>query len=75
MPPPCKASYANGPDADTRNSATGPKTNLEVAPLQEFPIADHDDGPDAVEMALRLAAEVLNTRTLNDGLGHRLPIG
>ena len=29
----------------------------------EFPVGDHDDGPDALEMALRLAAEVLVGRT------------
>lgn len=33
-------------------------TQLLVAQLQEFPAADHDDGPDALEMALRTAIEV-----------------
>ncbi len=42
--------------------------------LQECPIADHDDGPDALEMALRLATEML-AGTTNDGLGNRLPVG
>jgi len=45
-----------------------------VDQLQEFPIADHDDGPDALEMALRLATEML-AGTHQDGLGNRLPIG
>ena len=40
-----------------------------------FPIADHDDGPDALEMALRLAIEVIHGRMANDGLGNRLPVG
>lgn len=35
-----------------RNS---PSTQLLVNQLRDFPIADHDDGPDAAEMALRLA--------------------
>jgi predicted phage terminase large subunit-like protein len=52
-----------------------PCTRLLVEQLQEFPIADHDDGPDALEMALRLAADVLHGRTMNDGLGNRLPVG
>jgi hypothetical protein len=26
--------------------------------LQDFPNGDHDDGPDALEMALRLTAEL-----------------
>jgi hypothetical protein len=48
---------------------------LLVEQLQEFPIGDHDDGPDALEMAIRLAAEVLHGRAVQDGLGSRLPVG
>jgi hypothetical protein len=29
-----------------------------VNQLRDFPIGDHDDGPDALEMALRLAEEL-----------------
>ena len=50
-------------------------TKLLVEQLQEFPIADYDDGPDALEMALRLAVEVVNGRALHDCLGSRLPVG
>ena len=50
-------------------------TRLLIEQLQEFPVGDHDDGPDALEMALRLAAEVLNGRAVKDGLGSRLPVG
>ena len=39
-----------------------PGTRLLVEQLKEFPIGDHDDGPDAAEMALRLAAELLAGR-------------
>ncbi len=52
-----------------------PGTRLLVEQLQEFPIGDHDDGPDALEMALRLAAGLLYGRTVKDGLGSRLPVG
>ena len=31
-------------------------------------------GPDALEMALRLANHLLEARSFNDGLGNRLPI-
>jgi predicted phage terminase large subunit-like protein len=52
-----------------------PGTRLLVEQLRQFPLADHDDGPDALEMALRLAAEWLHGRRWNDGLGQRLPVG
>ena len=35
--------------------ARSPDTQLLVDQLRDFPIAAHDDGPDALEMALRLA--------------------
>jgi predicted phage terminase large subunit-like protein len=52
-----------------------PGTRMLVEQLQEFPIGDHDDGPDAAEMALRLAAELLAGRGAKDPLGNRLPVG
>ena len=53
-----------------------PGTRLLVEQLQQFPLGDHDDGPDAAEMAIRLAGELLEgRRRRDDGLGHRLPIG
>lgn len=51
-----------------------PGARLLVEQLKEFPVADHDDGPDAAEMALRLASEWLQDRRAPDGLGSRLPI-
>jgi len=42
--------------------------------LKQFPLGDHDDGPDALEMAVRLASEML-IGPADDGLGHRLPVG
>jgi predicted phage terminase large subunit-like protein len=57
-----------------RMKADSPGTRLLVDQLRQFPTADHDDGPDALEMALRLAAEMLSG-VPNDGLGSRLPVG
>ena len=51
-----------------------PGTRLLVEQLKEFPAGDHDDGPDALEMAVRLAARML-TPTHDDGLGQRLAVG
>jgi predicted phage terminase large subunit-like protein len=54
-----------------RFKTNSPGTRLLVGQLREFPIAGHDDGPDALEMALRLA-ESLTQPIPNDGLGNRL---
>lgn len=51
-----------------------PGTRLLVHQLREFPIGDHDDGPDALEMAIRIAGELLSAGPEDDGLGSRLPI-
>lgn len=54
-----------------------PSTQLLVDQLRDFPLGAHDDGPDALEMALRLAEEVWQGRRLagrDDGLGDRLPV-
>jgi predicted phage terminase large subunit-like protein len=58
-----------------RFKADSPGTRLLVEQLTMFPVADHDDGPDALEMAVRLAAELLHGRRHHDGLGNRLPVG
>ncbi|MCI0356126.1 MAG: terminase family protein [Acidobacteria bacterium] len=42
-----------------------PGARLLVEQLRDFPNGDHDDGPDALEMATRLAAELLD-RTQDD---------
>ncbi|MGD9126620.1 MAG: hypothetical protein PVH19_04505 [Planctomycetia bacterium] len=51
-----------------------PSTRLLVDQLRTFPVGDHDDGPDALEMTIRLAAR-LTDQSHSDGLGDRLPIG
>jgi predicted phage terminase large subunit-like protein len=58
-----------------RFKGDSPSTRLLVEQLKEFPAGDHDDGPDAAEMAIRLAADLLQGRRVNDGLGSRLPVG
>lgn len=45
---------------------------LLLAQLRAFPNADHDDGPDALEMATRLWGQYKAGRQFNDGLGSRL---
>jgi predicted phage terminase large subunit-like protein len=58
-----------------RFKVNSPGTSLLVEQLMEFPLADHDDGPDALEMAIRLAGELLGQAGSGDSLGDRLPIG
>jgi predicted phage terminase large subunit-like protein len=50
-------------------------TRLLVDQLRDFPAGAHDDGPDALEMALRLVEEIWHGRNTSDGLGNRLPVG
>jgi hypothetical protein len=58
-----------------RFKSDSPSTRLLVEQLKEFPAGDHDDGPDALEMAIRLAGELLVPTAGGDTLGDRLPIG
>jgi predicted phage terminase large subunit-like protein len=57
-----------------RMKADSPSTLMLVDQLRQFPTADHDDGPDALEMALRLAEEML-AGVPDDGRGRRLAVG
>ena len=50
-------------------------TRLLVEQLRQFPVGDHDDGPDAAEMALRLAAELLEGRQGAARQPQRIPLG
>jgi predicted phage terminase large subunit-like protein len=47
-------------------------TKLLVDQLRDFPAAEHDDGPNALEMAVRLAGAMMYGRNVDDGLGDRL---
>jgi predicted phage terminase large subunit-like protein len=59
-----------------RFKGDSPSTRLLVDQLKDFPVGDHDDGPDALEMALRLAGQLLGGRAApDDGLGNRLAVG
>lgn len=55
-----------------RFKANSPGTRMLVEQLKEFPISSHDDGPDATEMAIRLAEASLQPAPIDDGLGNRL---
>ena len=44
---------------ELRFKADSPGCRLLVDQLMDFPLADHDDGPDALEMCYRLPLEVL----------------
>jgi len=46
-------------------------TKLLVDQLRDFPLGSHDDGPDALEMAIRLAYELIG-KSWDDGLGDNL---
>lgn len=54
-----------------RFKANCSSTRMLVEQLREFPNADYDDGPDALEMAVRLMNETLGT-DVDDGLGNNL---
>ena len=42
-----------------RFKGDSPGARLLVEQLRDFPVADHDDGPDALEMAIRMAGHLL----------------
>jgi hypothetical protein len=50
------------PGRKLRFKTRSPGTNLLIQQMRDFPVADHDDGPDALEMALRLMIELWNGR-------------
>jgi predicted phage terminase large subunit-like protein len=60
------------PQGRLRFKAHSRGTQRLVEQLRAFPLGDHDDGPDALEMAVRLADTWLNAKHFNDGLGNRL---
>jgi predicted phage terminase large subunit-like protein len=48
-----------------------PSNRLLVNQLKEFPLASHDDGPDALEMACRMINKLREPKA-NDGLGNNI---
>jgi len=59
---------------ELRFRADSPGTRMLVNQMREFPLADHDDGPDALEMAIRLMGEY-GMSEIDDSLGDRLQLG
>ena len=55
-----------------RFKSRSPSTRLLVDQLRQFPQADHDDGPDALEMAVRMLIQLQHGKMPDDGLGDRL---
>ena len=55
-----------------RFKSRSPSTRLLVDQLRQFPQADHDDGPDALEMAVRMLIQLQHGSMPDDGLGDRL---
>ena len=49
-----------------RFKARSPGTLLLVQQLRAFPVGDHDDGPDSLEVALRVLTELWNGRNWRD---------
>ncbi|MBR9804133.1 phage terminase large subunit [bacterium] len=49
-----------------------PSNELLISQLREFPLGRHDDGPDSLEMGIRLALEINGIAVADDGLGHNL---
>jgi len=56
-----------------RFRAGSPGVKILLDQLKDFPTGDHDDGPDALEMAIRLAAQLVRPMQ-PDRLGNRLKI-
>jgi predicted phage terminase large subunit-like protein len=58
-----------------RFKSRSPGTALLVEQMKDFPVGDHDDGPDALEMALRLMIELWNSRQARPGPQRLVPVG
>ena len=57
-----------------RFKGDSPDARMLVEQLRDFPLADHDDGPDALEMALRMAGDLLQGVTHQDQFEDRIEI-
>ena len=57
-----------------RFMADCPGTRKLVEQCQDCPLGEHDDGPDALEMASRLASELIHGRRAVDNIGGRFPV-
>jgi hypothetical protein len=50
-----------------RFKTRSPGTELLIQQLRDFPVGDHDDGPDALWSAIELAIELVNGRQQSKG--------
>ena len=57
-----------------RFKSRSPGTALLIQQMKDFPVGDHDDGPDALEMALRLSINLWNGRSSSAGPVARLTL-
>ena len=57
-----------------RFKADSPGTKLLIDQLRDFPTADHDDGPDALEIALRVMIDTHNGRASGGSAPRRLRV-
>ena len=54
--------------------SNSPSARILVDQLKSFPVGDHDDGPDALEMAVRMLDELTRENGYPDRLGNRFPV-
>jgi hypothetical protein len=57
-----------------RFTSRSPETALLVDQMKDFPVGEHDDGPDALEMAIRLSIELWNGRIEQERLTRRMRV-
>jgi predicted phage terminase large subunit-like protein len=57
-----------------RFKSRSPGTALLVDQMKDFPVGEHDDGPDALEMAIRLSIELWNGRIEQERLARRMRV-
>lgn len=51
-----------------------PSVRILLDQLKSFPVGDHDDGPDALEMAVRMLEELTREADPSDCIGPRFPL-
>lgn len=57
-----------------RFKSASPSVKTLLDQLKSFPVGDHDDGPDALEMGIRVLEMLISDNGSEDGLPERLPV-